>query len=281
MSTIVNTGQADAWNGPVGQHWADHHERYDGMLASFDEALFAAAGIGERDRVLDVGCGSGSTTRRAARLAARGHVVGVDISEPMLSRARSVSAGIKNVSYEWGDAQVHPFPAGRHDVAISRGGVMFFADHTAAFANIGRSLRPGGRLAFVCPRPAAPDGEESRVLAVLASLLTASSPHVQAQQPSPKTDLAAAMASLADPDRTRKILEEAAFGSVAVTPVDAPTCWGRDAGDAVDFYVSRGPRPEVPEETLDAMRAALRPYETDRGVLLSAGVWVVTARRDG
>ncbi|MFJ3103447.1 class I SAM-dependent methyltransferase [Streptomyces sp. NPDC086835] len=286
MSTIVNTGQADAWNGPVGQHWADHHERYDGMLASFDEALFAAARIGERDRVLDVGCGSGSTTRRAARLAARGHAVGVDISEPMLARARSVSTGIENVSYEWGDAQVHPFPAGGHDVVISRGGVMFFADHTAAFANIGRSLRPGGRLAFVCPRPAAPDGEEGRVLGLLASLLAASAPQpaasrTSAPQPPPGADLAAAMASLADPGRTRKLLEGAAFGSVGITGVDAPTCWGRDAGDAVDFYVSRGPGAEVPEETLDAMRAALRPYETERGVLLKAGVWVVTARRDG
>lgn len=174
MSTVVNTGQAEAWNGPVGQHWANHHERYDGMLASFDEALFTAAGIEEADRVLDVGCGSGSTTRRAARLAGRGHAVGVDISEPMLARARSLSTGIGNVSYEWGDAQVHPFPADGHDVAISRGGVMFFADHTAAFTNIGRSLRPGGRLAFVCPRPAAPDGEEGRALGLLASLLAAS-----------------------------------------------------------------------------------------------------------
>jgi SAM-dependent methyltransferase len=284
VSTVVNTGQAEAWNGPVGQHWANHHERYDGMLASFDEALFTAAGIGEADRVLDVGCGSGSTTRRAARLAARGHAVGVDISEPMLARARSLSTGIGNVSYEWGDAQVHPFPAGGHDVAISRGGVMFFADHTAAFTNIGRSLRPGGRLAFVCPRPAAPDGEEGRALGLLASLLTASATRpsaagTSAPRPAPGPDLAAAMASLSDPDRTRRMLEGAGFKPVGITAVDAPACWGRDAGDAVDFYVSRGPGAEVPEETLSAMRDVLRPYETDRGVLLNAGVWVVTARR--
>jgi hypothetical protein len=75
------------------------------------------------------------------------------------------------------------------------------------------------------------------------------------------------------------MLEGAGFGPVGITAVDAPACWGRDAGDAVDFYVSRGPGAEVPEETLSAMRDVLRPYETDRGVLLNAGVWVVTARR--
>ncbi|MEU0370298.1 class I SAM-dependent methyltransferase [Streptomyces sp. NPDC006283] len=276
MSTIVNTGQAAAWNGPVGQHWAEHHDRYDAMLASFDAALFEAAAVKERDRVLDIGCGSGATTRRAAGLAVHGRVTGVDISEPLLARARAESEGIMNVGYEWGDAQVHPFPAGGHDVAMSRGGVMFFADHIAALANIGRALRPGGRLAFICPQPAQPDGEEARALGLLASLLSAPAPRAPEG-----VDLAAAMASLSAPDRIRAVLEAARFEDVVVTGALAPTCWGADAEDAVDFYVSRHPGATVPETARAAMRDALRPYETGRGVLLRAGVWVVTARRAG
>ncbi|MGP3913217.1 class I SAM-dependent methyltransferase [Nonomuraea sp. 10N515B] len=104
--------------------------------------------------MLDVGCGTGQTTRLAARTAPHGHALGVDLSEPMLARARAtaIAEGITNLRFEQGDAQVHPFPEGGFDVAISRGGIMFFADPVAAFANIGRALRPSGRLAFVCLR---------------------------------------------------------------------------------------------------------------------------------
>ncbi|MGX6744900.1 hypothetical protein [Streptomyces xantholiticus] len=161
-------------------------------------------------------------------------------------------------------------------MAISRGGVMFFADPTAAFANIGRALGQGGRLAFICPQPAGPDAEESRALGLLASLLHAPTP-----QESTGVDLAAAMASLSDPDRTGKVLGAAGFEDIRITGVQAATCWGQDAADAVDFYVSRHPGAEVTEPARAAMRDALRPYETERGVLLAAGVWVVTARRAG
>lgn len=113
------------------------------------------------------GCGSGQTTRVAARLAPQGSVVDVDISRPLIERARA-STDNARIVYELGDAQTHPFPPAGYDVAISRGGVMFFADHAAAFAHIGHALRPGGRLAFICPQPAAPDGEEARTLGLLA-----------------------------------------------------------------------------------------------------------------
>ncbi|MFD7753246.1 class I SAM-dependent methyltransferase [Streptomyces sp. NPDC059757] len=128
---------------------------YNAMVARFDEPLFDAAAIGTEDRVLDIGCGSGFSTRLAARRAPGGRVTGVDVSVPLLERARAdTDAGeYPSVSYELGDAQVHPFEPAGHDVAISRGGVMFFADHVAAFTNIARALRPDGRLAFICPQP--------------------------------------------------------------------------------------------------------------------------------
>src|SRR4051794_29860526 len=118
MQTIPNARQAEAWNGPEGTHWADNADRYDAMAQGINEPLLAAAGIGERDTVLDVGCGTGHLTRLAARRADRGQVLGVDISAPMLARARTSAAeeGLENVTFEQGDAQVHPFPTGAFDL---------------------------------------------------------------------------------------------------------------------------------------------------------------------
>src|SRR4051794_26867887 len=121
---------------------------YDDELRQHNERLRAAARIRSGDHVLDIGCGAGQTTRDAARAAAPGEVLGIDVSEPMLERARELTAAerLDNVSYERGDAQVHRFASGQFDLAISRFGVMFFADPVAAFANIARALRHDARL---------------------------------------------------------------------------------------------------------------------------------------
>jgi ubiquinone/menaquinone biosynthesis C-methylase UbiE len=119
-------------------------------------ALFAAAGVRPADRVLDVGCGAGDTTRTAARPASRGYVAGVGLSAPLLRRAQELTAAekIHNATYFVADTQVHPFPPCGYDVIVSQGGVTSFADPAAAFRNLARALLPGGRLAFTCPRPA-------------------------------------------------------------------------------------------------------------------------------
>ncbi len=110
MPTIANTQQAEAWNGWEGAHWARHRARYNAIVGAFNDSLFRAAAIAPDDRVLDVGCGTGHVTLLAARQACRGHVVGIDLSAPMLARARADAAGIGNVRFEQGDAQVHPSP---------------------------------------------------------------------------------------------------------------------------------------------------------------------------
>jgi SAM-dependent methyltransferase len=277
MKSIVNTQQAEAWNGHEGAHWAENADRYDAMAEGINAPLFAAASIGEHDRVLDVGCGTGRITRLAARRAARGEVIGIDLSAPMLERARAVAAeeGLANVTFEQGDAQVHPFPPGGHDVAVSRGGVMFFTDHVAAFANIGRALRPGGRLVFVGPRPGGPDGDHARAFAALGPLMRGPSP---AQR---------GMASLTDAARIREVLAGAGFEDVSVEPAEVPVVWGRNADDAVEFYLATGPvrfnLADVDTATLDRVRdevrSALRAHETPEGVRLRGAVWVVTATR--
>ncbi|AZM58031.1 class I SAM-dependent methyltransferase [Streptomyces sp. WAC 01529] len=262
------------------------------MSSDLNDRLFEAAAIADGDRVLDIGCGAGGLTRAAARLAGRGHAVGVDISAPLLERARARTAaeGVKNVTYERADAQTHAFPAGGYDVAISRGGVMFFADHAAAFGNIARALHPGGRLAFACPQPVGSGGEETQAFGLLAKLIAegdgeggrggdggGSGGGGAVDHAADQADAHAAMASLSDPDRIRAAL--VAFDEVMVAPLPIKTYWGETPADAVDFMLSRPPGRTVAADKRAAMEDVFRPYATDTGVRMRASVWLVTAVR--
>jgi SAM-dependent methyltransferase len=155
--TIANVEMANAWDGEEGERWAQDADLYDASGVHLWRAFLATDPIAAGEHVLDVGCGSGKSTRDVARLAAPGQVLGVDLSSQMLdvARRRSAAEGLANVGYLQADAQVYPFDEGRFDVAISCFGAMFFADPIAAFANIGRAVRPGGRLAVLSWRPLA------------------------------------------------------------------------------------------------------------------------------
>jgi ubiquinone/menaquinone biosynthesis C-methylase UbiE len=145
----ANAEQRRAWDGDEGAYWAAHADRFDRAVAPYHERLMSTAAIAPGERVLDIGCGTGQTTRDAARAAAPGGVaLGVDLSSQMLdvARARASDERVRNAAFEQADAQVHPFDAASFDVAISRTGAMFFGDPVAAFTNIHRSLRAGGRM---------------------------------------------------------------------------------------------------------------------------------------
>jgi ubiquinone/menaquinone biosynthesis C-methylase UbiE len=153
-----NTEQLRAWDGGEGAYWAANADRFDRGVAAYHGRFLAAAGIGNTDHVLDIGCGTGQTTRDAARAAASGSALGVDLSSQMIGHARRRAAqdGIANARFEQADAQIYPFAAGAFDVAISRTGAMFFGDPAAAFGNIGRALRPAGRLTLLTWQPPGP-----------------------------------------------------------------------------------------------------------------------------
>ncbi|UBU14705.1 class I SAM-dependent methyltransferase [Nonomuraea gerenzanensis] len=276
MGSIVNTEQAAAWNGYEGEHWAAHFDRYDAVNSGFNATLLDAAAIGAGDRVLDLGCGNGQVTRLAARQAR--HAVGVDLSEPMLARARSVAAAesVANVTFEQGDVQVHPFPEGSFDVAISRFAVMFFGDPVAAFGNVARALRPGGRLAFVTMDDL--DGTDlGTIMATLAAHLPGSS------WPAPVPDRSGPL-SLADPGRVREVLTRAGFANVTVTRVEALANWGENAAAAADFFSGWGPvRHHLagadPAPVREALEAAFRSFEDGGAVRLRGTAWLVRADR--
>ncbi|MCX5380463.1 class I SAM-dependent methyltransferase [Streptomyces sp. NBC_00091] len=277
MRHIANTAQAQAWNSYEGAHWAAHHDRWNAVNAGFDQPLLAAASIRPDERVLDIGCGAGATTRLAARAAHRGHALGLDLSGPMLDRARTLAAqeNLANVAFTHGDAQVHPLPPAAYDVAISRFGIMFFADPTAAFANIASALRPGARIAFLSA--AEPEGNEwLTALTGLADIL----PIGGFGSPG-----GPGMFSLADPGTATALLRTAGFHNVRAEHVEAWGIWGRTARDAADFLLDSGPGrhllsavdPDTQARARDRLTETLRAHEAEGAVRLRSTGWLLTA----
>ncbi|WP_227982882.1 class I SAM-dependent methyltransferase [Nocardia spumae] len=270
MTEIVNTAQSEAWNGYEGEHWADHADRYDAVNSGINEPLLTAGRVGTGDRVLDIGCGNGQLTRAAARRAAS--ATGIDLSGPMLARARAgaKSEGVDNVSFEQGDAQVFGFAPGSFDVALSRFGIMFFADPVAAFTNIARALSARGRLAIAVPAMA-----ESDIGAVFA----AAAPHL------PGFEIGHGFSAFADPAATADLLTAAGFTEVANDLVESESVWGADVGDATEFVMGWGPtryhRQRNDFATDDALRGAiagaLAPFAGTDAIRLRAASRLITA----
>ncbi|HEY0126383.1 MAG TPA: methyltransferase domain-containing protein [Blastococcus sp.] len=275
----ANAEQFRAWNGDEVEHWVTHIDRYEAASARFDPWLLTAADIGPTDRVLDVGCGAGISSSAAARTAVDGHVVGLDLSAPLLAvaRRRTEAAGLANVTFLQGDAQVHPFEPAAFDVVLSRFGVMFFADPPAAFTNIGRAVRPEGRLAMLVWQELA----RNEWLGILFDTLAVGRP-----LPAPAPG-APGPFGLADPDTVRSLLTGAGFVDVDLADVREPERVGADVDDAYAFMTSLGPTrgllAGLDEHDRASARSALRARLAERagpdGVLLDAAAWLVTARR--
>ena len=275
----ANTEQAAEWDGPAGAHRTRHAAVFDAETRPHNERFRAAAGVAPRDRVLDIGCGTGQTTRDAARAAVAGSALGVDLSAEMLDHARRLSReeGLVNVSFLQADAQVHRFPAASFEVGISRFGTMFFADPVAAFGNIGHALIPGGRLGLMVWQ--ARDRNE-RATAIREALA--------GDNPVPPPTDGPHPFSLADPAVAEGILTAAGFAEIRFTDVREPIYYGPDP--AVAFDVVRGLRSTRDllagldagdaERALDRLRATLAAHQAaDGGVLFDARSWIIAARR--
>src|SRR5215208_828870 len=200
---------------------------YDAELRRHNERLRRACGVQRHDHVLDIGCGSGQTTRQAARAAQAGSALGVDVSARAIERARelALTEGLGNVTFEHADAQLHRFPQQRFDLAMSRFGTMFFDDPVAAFGNITRALRPDGRLVMMVWQPA---GRNEWDVAIHQSLA------------GPGGAVAAASAapdpfSLADPSTVKQILGDAGLSDITFTDVHEPMYFGPDVTAALDW----------------------------------------------
>src|SRR5215207_3914338 len=212
----VNRAQQDYWETDGPRQYQQFGDTNEALLAPAGQAMLDAAKLRPGERVLDVGCGYGTSTLEAEeRVAPTGRVVGVDISAAMLqgARQRVVVAGLDDIELLHADAQTHEFAAGSFDAVISRFGLMFFDDPTSAFGNLARALRPGGRLAFVCPQ----DPMKSEWVAVAFGAAIA----VVGHPPELGNPGAPGAFALADPDRMSHLLADAGFRDMHLDTVTA------------------------------------------------------------
>lgn len=279
-----NAQQIEDWNGKTGAKWVRYQDRLDRMLAPFGEAALKAAAIKSGERVLDVGCGCGATTLEAAASAGKtGRTLGLDISGPMVARAQERAASLgRPANFLVADAATHDFVPGSFDLLLSRFGVMFFDDPTAAFANMHKGLAKTGRLAFACWRTM----QENPWL---TAPMRAALPLLPPQEPAAPN--APGPFAFADKDRVASILSSAGFHDIALTPFNANVVLGLpDGGDPVEDALGQsleiGPlarllasQPDdLRERAKTAVRAELAKHLTPAGITLAGATWIVTAR---
>jgi len=270
-----NAQQIEFWNGPGGERWAELNDSTERMLSYVTAALmpFAAAKPGER--VLDIGCGCGTTSAALAQsVGASGAVTGVDISRPMLAVARQRAGA--NIAFVEADGSGHLFRS-EYDLVFSRFGVMFFADPKAAFANIRKALKPAGRVAFVCWRAPQENAWAARSLSAAFDLLPPQEP-VDPLAPGPF--------AFADNGRLQSILAGAGFKDVKIEKLDTVVGMGATADQAARASLSIGPLARAAgglDEATKAkiqerVREALAEFKTPAGITPPAACWLVGAR---
>jgi SAM-dependent methyltransferase len=276
-----NRQQFDRWNGADGEIWVQQQEAFERNLAPVTAPLLAFASPKADSTVIDIGCGCGATTLElATAVGPAGRVVGIDISGPMLNRAKERLADFKNVTCLLGDAATLPLSDIRAELAISRFGVMFFGDSAAAFTNIREGLAPGGRLRFACWRPI----HENPWIEAPFRAIQKHIPELPKADPNEPGPFA-----FADPERVTSILISAGFTTprferlsidIDLDPEGSPA-------NAAIAASQRGPTKRAlenqPEEVraaaLESIRAALAPYASSAGVKLRGSVSLVAAER--
>ena len=290
-----NADQIAYWNGPGGQRWSDRHAAQDILLTPVSRILIDRAKAKPGERILDVGCGCGATSSALAReVAPSGHVLGIDISAPMLTLARQLAR--KDLSHKdlphkdlphkdlpldfvLADATVYPFDPESFDLLVSRFGVMFFAEPAVSFAHMRRALRPDGRVAFACWR-------EPRDNPWMMAPLQAVYRHVpKLPQQGPDDPGPFAFAS---EDRVNRILGEAGYQGIAMERCDLSfdIAVGGGLEAAVRSALEIGPSsralegqpPEVRDAAKESVRDMLAPLVRGESVPLPGSIWIVTAR---
>ena len=247
-----NEAQIEYWNGAVGEHWAAFQPVLDKALAAISDAALAFAAAKPGERVLDIGCGTGTTTYALAKaVGPGGSVTGVDISRPMLAAARARGTG---VNFREGDASVQLFHP-THDLVFSRFGVMFFDDPVAAFANIRKAVAPHGRLAFVCWRSVQENLWASVPIAAALPLLPPQEP---------ADPLAPGPFAFADSERLKDILSKAGYRNVRTEKLDSDHEHGRNAWTMRSSRPCASARSPAPRPTSTTPRAtrSVRPCAT-------------------
>jgi len=284
MNTLANADMNEFWNGAGGEKWLRFQDTMDINLKPFGHKAITAANILPGETVLDIGCGCGDTTFELARLVgSSGQVLGLDISQPLLARAEALSESTaeKNIMFKCGDAQEFAFAESTFDLLFSRFGVMFFDNPVTAFSNLQKSLKPGGRLTFICWQPLMKNEWVKTSLKVVARHISLPAPSGP-EEPGPM--------SFGDPKRVARILKASGFSDICINACDTAFTVGRDLDEAVAFLTQMGPaaaaisQSEVDEKEkvkiARDMQQTLQQFATKAGITLSAATWIVSAKRD-
>ena len=274
-----NADQIAFWNGVAGQHWTDRQSVQDVLLAPVTTRLIARINAQAGQRILDIGCGCGAISIELAKqVGPSGHVLGIDISVPMLERARQLTPKQLPADYVLADATVYPFDPASFDLLVSRFGVMFFADPVLSFRNLRSALRPKGKLVFACWREPRENGW------MMAPLMAAYKhvpklPQLAPEDPGPF--------AFADEARVKRVLTEAGFTDVAMEacPLTFDVAAGKGLHAAVQGALEIGPAsraleghpPDVVAAAIQSIREALTPFAKGQSVLLPGAIWLVTA----
>jgi SAM-dependent methyltransferase len=279
----ANVETRDAWSGPLFERFVRFRPFISGGLNGHAEVALATHPPRPGDRVLDVGCGYGDTTRPlAAMVGDGGEVVGYDVSEPFLDLAREEAAaqGIGNVDYRFGDVQIVDLD-GPYDYVFSRMGVMFFANPVQALGNVREAMRPGARACFVVWRRKLDNGWTWEAEKVVDKYL-------EHPDESDEPTCGPGPFSMADADTVTEQLRIAGFGSIELLRSDVPMRMGDTLEQAVDLSMGIGPAAELlrlwgdrAEEIHPKIRAeitaVLAPFDTGSGVIAPASTWIVSA----
>jgi SAM-dependent methyltransferase len=269
--------QAKLWNGAAGRGWVEAQALLDRMLQPFEDLLVSTIPSGSQASVLDVGCGTGSTTLALSRrLGPKGRCTGIDISEPMLAAARARAEDAGSVAeFVCDDAQEHPFANASFDAIVSRFGVMFFDDSVGAFANLRRAARAGAELRFVAWRSAG----ENPFMTTAERAAAPFMPSIPPRRPDAPGQFA-----FADGSRVARILEAGGWSEIDIQPIDAFCTF--PARDLTRYLSWVGPVGRVlgamndRERTraLERIRPAFDPYVRGTDVCFNAACWMVGAR---
>ena len=277
-----NAREVQYWNSTATRPWAEMHEPIDRLFAALTQTVLELADPQPGERVIDIGCGSGTTVLELARrVGPSGYVLGADISQQSVEKAREriAAAGLSQAEVSLCDVSVHPFATDSFDLAFSRFGVMFFADPTATFINLRRGMKDGGRLTFAVFRTPQENPWGTGPVAAVRHLLPPIKP------PGPEEP---GQFSWADPARVRRILEGAGFEDIFLTPLDPAMRLAGPGGaaEATDFAMTIGPIARAmsnapatePEAVRSGLEAFFRSHDSPQGIVLPGALWIVTAR---
>ena len=282
-----NAQQIEYWNEVSGKRWVEMGDVIDAQIAPLGEVAMDRAGLQAGERVLDIGCGCGQTSLElASRVGERGSVLGLDISAPMLDRARERAgeAGVNNVSFLQADAQTHGFDASKeagYDLLFSRFGVMFFSSPVEAFANLMSALRPGGRVTFLCWQRLDLNPWMHLPIMAAAKQIPPSGPPPEPNAPGPF--------AFADQKRVEGILSESGFQNIGHESLerDLLVGGGRSLDDTVEFLAQLGPAGALLRDASDELRSnvmseiqeTIKPFHDEGGVRMPSATWIVSAER--